>query len=482
MQIKRQTIAHNTGWLSGVNLLIKPLSFIFIIMSTHILGADDFGKFAFATAIVSFINIFFEGGINIHTVRSVSSTNENYSRDFYLNLLVKVAGGILTGIITILFLVFTHYSEVVVYLTLIAIVFIIFNALLVHLRTYFRAFEVMKYEAYSIAFEKTALIVLCGSILLIHKNVILFTVFYALTYFLSFLYTIILLFRVVGRPKEHLHFGGLIRDILSPASPFAFMNILLITRSQAGTLLLKFITHKDDWVGYYNAAYRLLNSFLIMPGIIATPLFPVIVRLQNRVSTVRKLLNGAYRYILAISALVAFPIFLMHKSLTVLLLGVTFEKAALAVGIIALNMLPVGLTYLIGNLVAATERQKLVNKLLIFETLTTILIYTVLITYYGYIGAAIASLTGDLIYLSINIWATRDYIKKSGLFSLAVRTVFILAGLALIQHTMFYPSNPITRFVFIIIITVLGLFALGILRSKEIQNLRIMIKDIRTGG
>ncbi|HYX06177.1 MAG TPA: oligosaccharide flippase family protein, partial [Bacteroidales bacterium] len=282
MQVKRHSIAKNTGWLSGVNLLIKPLSFVFIIISTRLLGAEDFGKFAFAVSIVSFINVFFEGGINIHTVRSISAEKQIYTENFYLHLVLKVAGGLLTGIIAFLFLIFTHYENTIVYLTLIAISFITFNVLLIHLRTYFRAFEIMKYEGYSIAVEKIGLIIICGAALLIHRSVILFTVFYAFTYFLTFLYTLVLLFKVLGKPKFQFHISRIYSDVLARASPFAIMNILIVGRSRAGTVLLKIITHKDNWVGYYNASYRLLNSFLLFPNMITTPLMPVIVRIQNR--------------------------------------------------------------------------------------------------------------------------------------------------------------------------------------------------------
>ncbi len=479
MQIKRQTIAHNTAWLSGVNLLIKPLSFIFIILSTHLLGAEDFGKFAFPIAIVSFINTFFEGGINIHTVRSISTDRKNYSRNFFLNLFLKASGGILTGIVALIFLLFTHNEKEIIYLTLVSVIFIIFNSLLIHLRTYFRAFEVMKFEAYSIAFEKITLVILCGLILLIHRSVLLFTFFYSLTYFLSFLFTFVLLGRAIGKPKLNLNFSHLFSKILEPAYPFAIMNILITARSQAGTMLLKFISQKDQWVGYYNAAFRLLNSFLLFPNIISTPLFPVIVRIQFRYKMVRQLLNGAYRYILAISALIAFPLFLMHLSITVLVLGKSFENASLAVGIIALNMLPTGLSYLIGSLVAATGRQKLANKLFYFETITTILLYVILITLYGYIGAAIASLIGDIIYLSINIWVTRDYIKKSGLLSLFSKTLLILFVLKVLQITPVYPSNHILQFLLITLLTTCSLLILGILRTKEIRNIYKMIHDLR---
>lgn len=478
MQTKRHSIAKNTGWLSGVNLLIKPLSFAFIIISTRLLGADDYGQFAFAISIVSFIYVFFEGGINIHTVRSISAERENYNENFYLHLFLKIAGGLLTGIIAMLFLLFTHYESTIVYLTLIGIIFIVFNALLIHLRTYFRAFEVMKYEGYSIAFEKIGLVVICGSVLLIQRNVILFTLFYAITYLISFIYTLILLFKVIGRPKFHFQIHRVYRDIIHPASPYAFMNILLIGRSNAGTLLLKIITHKNNWVGYYNAAYRLLNSFLLFPNMITTPLLPVLVRIQKRIKTVQHLLNSTYRLIIGITSLIAFPIFLLHTQITLLFFGPSFRPAAIIMSIISLNMFPVSLVVLMGTLVAASDRQKEVNKLFVFETITTILLYITFISLYGFTGAAIASIIGDTIYLAINIWVVRDYVRGSGLLMLIGKSVLILAGLLIIKNIPMFPSNPILAFILYILFILIGLFALRIIRRKEIRNINKMFHDM----
>ena len=433
-------------------------------------------------AIVTFINIFFEGGVNINTVRTLSSEPNKYSDYFSSSFPIKIVGGLLTIAVTLSFLLFTHYKSTIFYLILISLVFIVFNALLMHLRSFFRAFEIMKYEAYSIAFEKIGLIILCGGILLVKENVILFTSFYALTYVIAFFYTLALVFKIIGTPNFKIQVRRWFGDILKPAFPFAIMNILLVGRSRAGTLLLKFITHRDDWVGYYNAGYRLLDSFLLFPNMITTPLLPVFVRFQYREKTIRNLLNSTYRSILSISILIAFPIFILHKSITLLLFGPTFSKAALTVGIIALNMIPVGLTTLMGNLVAATGRQPLVNKLFVFETLTTVALHSFFIYLLGYVGAAIASFIGDTIYLSINTWVVRDYVHKSGIFSLILKILIIFCALVILQTTSILPENTVLQIMVVVGMIVTGLFSLRIIRKKEIHDLRKMIQEIRFGA
>ena len=467
--------------MSGVNLFVKPLSFLFIIISTRLLGADDFGKFAFATALVTFINTFFEGGINIHTIRELSAEPAKYADYFSSSFSLKVIGGLLTALCTLIVLYFTHYETTIVYLLLISVVFILFYSLLEHLRRFFRAFEIMRYEAYSIAFEKIGMVAICGTVLFINQNVVLFTASYAFTYIISFGYTLILTLKVIGKPKRKFTPRSWFSDLLKPAFPFAIMNILIIGRSRAGTILLKFISQKDDWVGYYNAGYRLLDSFMLFPKMIATPLLPVFVRIQKRKDTVRKLLNGGCRNILGIAALVSFPILLMHNAITVLLFGPTFSKASLAVGILALNMIPAGLTTIIGNLVAATDRQSIANKMFIFETVTTIALYSFFISISGYIGAAIASVIGDTVYLGINLWVVRDYVYKSGLLSLLMRFFLIFGVLILLQFTPIYPVSEIGRIISIVTVIVIGLLATGIIRRKELRDYRLMFRSLLSG-
>jgi len=429
-------------------------------------------------AVVTFINIFFEGGINIHTVRQLTSNPSEYTDYFPRSFTLKILGGLFTAFSTIIFLLFTHYESTIVYLTLISIVFIIFNGLLIHMRSFFRAFEIMKYEAYSIVFEKVTLILLCGTVLFITQNVVLFTSFYSLSSVITFTYTFLLVLRTIGKPKYKFGFKKWITDILKPAFPFAIMNILIIGRSRAGTLLLKFISKNDEWVGYYNAGYRLLDSFMLFPNMIETPLLPVFVRFQTRKSSIRRLLNGGYHNILAISAIVAFPIFILHRTITLLLFGPTFEKASLAVGIIALNMIPAGLTTIMGNLVAATGRQPLVNKLFIFETITTVILHTIFISLYGYVGATVASLIGDTIYLSINMWVTRDYVLKSGFLPLIGKIILVLGFLISIKLSPIFPESAIAQLLLILIFNFVALYVLGIIRHKEISDFKKMVHSI----
>jgi len=469
--MSRSRILNNVSWLTLVNIFIKPASFLFIILTTRLLGAEQFGQFMFALALVMMAGVFFEGGIDLQTTRHVAASTGDFTIVFPSSFWLKVAAGLSTLLVAYLLTLFISFSPNERSLILLAGLYLVFNGLLLHFRTYFRAFEIMKYEAYSLIIEKGCVILLCSVVLFTSRSVLEYMVFYILAYGISASATLFILWKKVG----HLRFrpvpGVTLNTVLRPALPFGAMNILLVARSRTGTLLIQFLTGNAAWVGFYNAGYRMLEAYTWLPGAITTPLFPVFCRLQERKATLRKLLGNAGRYLWVLSSLVAIPLFLLRKPLTALLFGPGYLPASLAVGLLGLAIIPVSLTYLVGSLVATSGRQTTANKLLLPEITISTLIYFVLIHYHGYTGAAMAALIAECFYLAINIWTVRDLLRESGLARISLEAIVAPLLLLLWSFSPWYTSNLWVLLPVIPAGLISGFVIFGLLRSSDLHLL-----------
>ena len=438
---RKQTVIQNIRWLAAANIAVKPLWFLFLLVSTRLLGPTEFGRFMFAISYVSVIAVIFEGGIDMFSVRQLSSGAEDFPTFFSHSSFLKVISCILVAAVAIGASFFVDTSATTTGLIVAAIIFSTFNTLMVHFRFVLRSFEVMKYEAQSIFLEKILVMVLCAIALSNSRTAWSIAQGYALAYTVAAAATLILVARQAGMPRWKIEWRYLFNKIIKPALPFALMSFFMIVYFRAGTLMIGFLTGRQDLVGYYNAGYRLVESYMLFPSLVLAPLYPVFARnLEDRV-WIRSLLLKASRIVLAVSVIIAVPMFLFRREFTLLFYGTPFEAAAPAVGIVVLSMIPVGMTWVFGTLVAASGRQGRANVLILLITIVNILLNYFLIPVYLEIGAAITTLVTEAAMAVVSIWMVRDFIEKRSFFVITAKA-FLIALLIFALHEFSLLPGP----------------------------------------
>ena len=98
-----------------------------------------------------------------------------------------------------------------------------------------------------------------------------------------------------------LHF---IKLTLKEALPFAMMNIFIVVYFRIDTVMIA-ILRNDLELGWYSAAYRLLEGMILIPNMIMAPIYPVFSRLF--ISSIDSLML-LYKYVLKIMTIISLPI------------------------------------------------------------------------------------------------------------------------------------------------------------------------------
>ncbi|MCL4511572.1 MAG: flippase [Bacteroidetes bacterium] len=468
---ERQNITKNIGWLALGNILVKPIWFLFLLLTVRVLGADDFGKYMLAISFASVASVIFEGGVDILTIRELSSEPEKYETFFGHTAVLKLAAGVLAGSAAIVVSFILRMQWEMIVLVILASAYSVFNTLLLHFRSVFRAFEVMKYEAISIVMEKLSVIVLCGAVLLAHMGVRAFMAGYLLAYCLTGLITFMLVLSKVGIPSLRPSVSYMWSRVLKPALPFAVLNIFTIIYFRSGTLMIGALTGREEIVGYYNAGYRLVESFMLFPTIIIAPLYPVISRNREDVDAVRSVLLDAARALLVISVSISFPIYLFRDQLTLLLFGTGYKLATTFVGVLALTMIPISLNFVAGTLVAALGRQAKSNIFVLVVTLMNLLLNYVLIKAWGGEGAAVTTLLTEALLVIFNLGIVRDYIPWRSLIRVLYRAfVPALLGWALLLTSVGKLSFTV-QIVAVLVMMLTGYFLLRLVTFDDLKRL-----------
>jgi O-antigen/teichoic acid export membrane protein len=468
---ERQSIRKNIGWLALGNVVVKPLWLVLLLLTARLLGASDFGKFMLAISFVSVASVMLEGGVDILTVRELSNKPDEFRKFFGHTATIKIASGILSSIAAIAASFLLKMGREITVLVIFASLYSISNTLLLHFRSIFRSFEVLKYEAISMILEKGAVIILCGGILLMHMGLRAYMAGYVVAYVITSIATFVIVGVKIGLPTFHPQMSYLWQNVLKPALPFAVLNLFTVIYFRSGTLMLGALTGREELVGYYNAGYKLVESFMLFPTIIVAPIYPVISRNRENSEQIKRVIVEAARVLLLIGVSVGFMIFLFREKATLLLFGKGYELASNSVGILALTMIPISVNFGAGTLVAALDRQGKSNIFVLTVTLLNLVLNYFMIMKLAVLGAVLTTVITETLLVLCNLFVVHDYIPWRKLIDLSARSIVpaVLAGLLLLT-----PARELTfpLQVGLVVIAMLGGYlALKVLTFGDFRTL-----------
>jgi O-antigen/teichoic acid export membrane protein len=469
----RQGVAENVRWLVGANLAVKPLWFLFVLISARVLGPDEYGAYMYAVSYVSVIAVFLEGGVDIWTVRYLAENSGSFSMFFFHTLFAKVISAALVSASVLVSLQFTHPGHSIYWLVVSALGFNLFSTVMIHCRFVFRAFEIMRYEAASIIIEKVAVLVICGLALWLGARALLFMVSYSTAYAVACVATLVMVALTIGLPRWQVSFSYLFHNVLKPALPYALMSVFMVVYFRSATLMLHWLTGKEDLVGYYNAGYRLVESFLLLPAVLIGPMYPSFARRKQETGYIGRLLYEGSRIILVFSVCVAVPIALFSRDFCLLFYGSEYLGAVQSIRILILAVVPLGMTWVYGSLVAASGRQWKANIIILAVTVANILAHLFAIPIWGLSGAAVVTLLTEWAIALGNMWTVRDYLPGQKFGFLYFKALAIGGSVVLLDLAGVLPDPFILRLICVTV--VLGLLSFAA-RFVGLADLRRIVK------
>ena len=97
--LPKQSIRQNISWLVTVNVLSKPIWFVFLLVSARLLGPLEFGKYMLSIGFMSVVIGVFEGGIDIHSIRTLAAFPDRFQEFFSYTIWLKIFSGVIAGMV-----------------------------------------------------------------------------------------------------------------------------------------------------------------------------------------------------------------------------------------------------------------------------------------------------------------------------------------------------------------------------------------------
>jgi O-antigen/teichoic acid export membrane protein len=385
--------------------LTLGLTFVFYILLARILGPEQYGIFASATALGAILALFIQFGLPTLINREVAANPLEGSRVTLQYLLLEVLSTLPVLLLLLplaLLLNFEGQGLIICYLTIASE---LCRAMKMTLRGVLKGHGWFRAESIAVALERASVVFIASTVLFVSQQLIPVVITVVIVRGLDIaglLYYLNRKFSLVA-PMSVPSFIKLYQQ----AYPFAVSGVLWILYYQVDVIMLKAMATDVD-AGFYNAAYRILEMFLALPRVVFQVLFT---RFAKYYATEPKRLpDQIYKgtRLLVTAVLPAVIIAICLKSIIITkLYGTEYTASISALAI----LLPSVSISMFGNLshrfLQATGQEKSLPKLLMLTALVNVGINFLLIPEFGIVGAAIATLISELVLCLLGLWQMR---------------------------------------------------------------------------
>lgn len=456
-----QRIVKNMGVMGAAQVLTALISFVLLIYLARFLGEADFGKYNFAFSFTNLFAIFADLGISQLLIREIARKKQ--LSEYYVNnaILLKILLSILTfiGIILITWtLRFPKTLSILLYL------FGIYNILSTLSSTYlslFQAWEKMEYVALFQVIERVIIATFTLIVLFQGYGVIAVAYIYILAGIIDMILAATITFKKFIKPLFKIDWG-LQKKLLIMGLPFGLNALFAVFFFKIDTILLGFLKG-DVAVGIYNAAYNpLLSLSMIVAGIVSAAIYPVMSKYyKENKESLGKFTIISSKYLAIFGFPIAIGCFILADKFILILYAGGYTGAIIAFQILAL-FIPIRLVSTItGTLLSSINRQGYRMFSVGISAAFNIILNLILIPYYSYIGASIATVLSELLLYCLFLFYIGRYYK-----TINVNRTFTKPLIASIIMAMtIYPIKNLNTFIIIGLATIIYFLFLFLLKT-----------------
>lgn len=470
------TVARNTVYLSLSSTLALCIALGFNIFLARTFGVDRFGEYSFALGFISLFSVFVEFSLDPVIVRDVAQDPIIASTYFGNALLLKgllflLASGLILA--TVAVMGYPAHIRLLLYILSLGLVFDCVTRCCTSL---FSAVQQMQFPAILVLMEKLLFALLGLVVVSLQGSVMVIAGCYVAAQVATQVVSMALIRRKLGLKPEHVGYG-FCKQLVRCASSFFGISMIAAIYADIDKLFL-FSMQGEMAIGLYAAAYKLATIPTRFSSAFHQAIYPVLSK--HAASSDRRLLTETYRRSLRCLLFGAVPLAVGTTVLAEPIMGAVYGQAYVS-GAIALQIVTWAYALEFFNpffarALFAVGRQRIVLAAAILGAGSNIILNIILIPYYSFVGAALATLgSAGLVFVALSAPVLRMFPDVS-LGALTLRPA--LAGLLMWTVCTVLRSMPL------ILLAILGalVYCGCLLLSKaflpdELLILRRLLRD-----
>jgi len=474
----KKTFITNLILVLTLNLSIKPF-FIFAIdrKVQNIVGPQEFGVY-FALLGFSFIfNTLLDLGITNFNNRNIAQNSHLLSKHFSRMVILKLTLGLFYVVICTLAGLAWGYDFRRMKLLLILCLMQFLISFIAYLRSNISGMHLFKTDSVISAMDRIIAIAICVPIIWGHffvKNIDIMDYVYIQT--AAYLCVVLIAFAIVVRKAGFIKFEWnrtFSLMILKKSFPFALLGMIMSFYGRIDASMLERLVHDNGTqTGIYAQAFRLLDATNMIAVLAAGLLLPMFARMLKMKESVESMVKTAYTLLFALAIVVACGCGFYSAKMMGMLYTSDVTETSLVFSILMCCFMGSATQYVFGTLLTANGSLKYMNIIAACGFVVNITMNIILIPRFQAVGAAIASLTTQLVVPAIQIFVVK---KMFGFVTipkmLFTLLLFAVGVVAIAYGTTFLPLD--WRISFVCMIGACGIWALvaGIINIKSILKM-----------
>jgi len=435
-----RTIAKNTSVLYIAQIITYVLGFFITISIAKYLSVDGYGILSTALALTGIYVVFSDLGLSTLTVREVVR-DKSLTRKYVGNTtIMKLFLSLFTFLLTVLTVYILGYNDITIIVTYILTAAFIFNAFSSIFYSIFQSYQKMEYQ--SVATILNSVVMLIGTLLVIYLglDVIAFALVYLVANAINFIYILVTYAWKFYIPNIEMDLEFW-KPTIKEALPLSITSLFAVLVFRIDSVMLSVMSGMEA-VGFYSAAYRLMEALIFFPQVYTTAIFPVFSKLY--VSSINPL-KGAYiksfKYLTILSLPIAVGITLLAEPVILLLFKPEYIPSILALQIVVWVLPFIFVNYIQGSLLTAMNRQVTYLKITAASLVLNVGMNLVLIPLYSYLGAAFVTVITEIFSVALGFYVLSKLLAKVKvheiIFKPAIACLVMALFILLVQTNLF---------------------------------------------
>jgi O-antigen/teichoic acid export membrane protein len=414
------TILRNSIFGLAASFLMKLISFTFSVVIVRRLGVQDYGQYSAVLAFGTTFAIFSDLGLGIFGVRQVARWRDlpdwrERSQELYVNIIgIRLILSVFTAILVISAAWITGRSPLI--LGAIAI-----NTLSLFLYAFEGAEEAVlsglermdKLSSFKVLAQITFLV--AGGVALVSG-----TGYYGLigANLLSVLVLTIFLWRNLSsfglrivRPSYSTWL-----KLLKASLPFGVLGFALGLSYKFDSVLLN-IFRGDAETGYYNAAYGIVFSAILISNVLNTSLFPSLTRqVVSEPGQLARISERVFRYLMILALPITFGGWALAGDVMNFLYTDRFAQTIPAFRILVWVIPLMYMSEFLGYLILIQDKERSIARAVVISSSFNCILNLFLVPRFGYLAAAGMTVLTEIVLLAQYFWELREILREFNWF------------------------------------------------------------------
>jgi O-antigen/teichoic acid export membrane protein len=404
-------LAYNVVFNAVAKIAATALALVSIGFITRYLGKDGFGDYATMLAFFAFFNAAADLGLATVTAREISREGANESRVLGNVVALRLTISLVALLLTPLLVLFLPYSPELKLSILIAAAAFVFSSTSMVLNGIFQKHLVM---------DRVALVELVGKV--IQLGVIVMAVVWDLGFtavimsLLAYmLFNAVVVYWISRRYATFsLHFDWTYwKNFLKLSAPVGIAAFIGFTYFKMDTILLSFLRSSAE-VGIYNVAYKVVESLIFFPAMVAGLVLPLMSRFVFSDRPKFEIIaNKTLKVFLVLVVPLVVGGFLLAPHIISIVGGAGFAESAQVLRILIFSLAFIFFGQFFNTVLVVGNLQKQLMIALGAAAVFNITLNLFLIREYSYLGAAATSVATEMLVAILSFVMTRHFLQYS---------------------------------------------------------------------